>query len=534
MRQNNKRSLSRILLSMLLLMLPLMASAQSSFITQEECKAENCIGDLDGKGGVLILSKISDLVIIANERNDAIVTAEGKREDGLYAYEVVVPTTPTKEVKLEVSKRGDIDRTSFTVTLKPDFFYAYTIDEVNKPIRMVNQTQATDLITDEDLCEVEITSSISDLQIDCPAGLLAQVSKKTKKDDASITITNIIFPVRTLQNLKKAIERNQHTLDSINNIITEQLNQKTMSDAEIDALITKQEQISDDLSEAQAQFADLAHIDLFAEGTNRLSIDISEAGPRKKFCWGVLLREVRVPVTEFDAKIQEAARLYGLRDYKGARANFVAALDMPDVREDLVPTIQKNIADCDSVAFYHNLTGKALSIFKNAKNQQEMIDYGYAAMEFLFICNRYNPCSFYESRIKKIEETIENAPLEIRFTIVERFADYAGMVERDPMANVEIWGDNSISPIKVKNYSESSFKKMTADEPWRFKLIGTTDDNGVADLKLNRKDMPKAFVVYARGNKKADFKYMTLKEFMSKSTVSYVKRQLRLGLVVKR
>ena len=86
----------------------------------------------------------------------------------------------------------------------------------------------------------------------------------------------------------------------------------------------------------------------------------------------------------------------------------------------------------------------------------------------------------------------------------------------------------------MKNYSESSFKKMTADEPWRFKLIGTTDDNGVADLKLNRKDMPKAFVVYARGNKKADFKYMTLKEFMSKSTGSYVKRQLRLGLVVKR
>ena len=46
--------------------------------------------------------------------------------------------------------------------------------------------------------------------------------------------------------------------------------------------------------------------------------------------------------------------------------------------------------------------------------------------------------------------------------------------------------------------------------------------------------MPKAFVVYARGNKKADFKYMTLKEFMSKSTGSYIKRQLRLGLVVKR
>ena len=307
-----------------------------------------------------------------------------------------------------------------------------------------------------------------------------------------------------------------------------------MSDEEIEDLIAKQEQFSDDLSEAQTQFSDLTHIDLFAEGTNRLSIDISEAGPRKKFCWGVLLREVRIPVTEFDAKIQEAARLYGLRDYKGARANFLAALDMPDVREDLVPTIQQNIADCDSAAFYHNLTGKALSVFKNAKNQQEMIDYGNAAMEFLFICNRYNPCSFYESRIKKIEETIENAPLEIRFTIVERFADYAGMVERDAMPDVEIWGDNSISPIKVKDYSESSFKKMTAAEPWRFKLLGTTDDNGVADMKLSRKDMPKAFIVYARGNRKADFKYMTLKEFMSKSTGSYVKRQLRLGLLIKR
>ena len=229
-----------MLLSMLLLMLPLMASAQSSFIMQEECKEENCIGDLDGNGGVLILSKISDLVIIANERNDAIVSTEGKRDDGLYVYEVVVPTTPAKEVKLEVSKRGDIDRTSFTVALKPDFFYAYTIDEVNKPIRMVNQTQATDLITDEDLCEVEITSSISDLQIECPAGLLAQTSKKSKKDDASITITNIIFPVRPLQDLKSSIARFQQTLDSIDGIITEQLNRKTMGDGEIDALIARQ------------------------------------------------------------------------------------------------------------------------------------------------------------------------------------------------------------------------------------------------------------------------------------------------------
>ena len=117
-----------MLLPLLLLMLPLTARAQSSFITQEECKAENCIGDLDGRGGVLILSEISDLVIIANERNDAIVSAKGKRDDGLYVYEVVVPTTPAQEVQLEVSKRGDIDRTSFTVALRPDFFYAYTID----------------------------------------------------------------------------------------------------------------------------------------------------------------------------------------------------------------------------------------------------------------------------------------------------------------------------------------------------------------------------------------------------------------------
>lgn len=529
-----RNSFLKILIPFLILIFPSALNAQSSFISQVETKAENCIADLGGKGGVLILSKISDLVVLVDERQDVEVRSEGKRPDGLYAYVVVVPTTPTKEVKLEISKRGDIDRISFVVTLKADFLKAYTIEEVGKPIRMVNQTQATDLITDEDLCEIEISSSVSDLQIECPPQLLAQISSKPKKDDPSITITTIVFPVKTLVNIRRKTENLQHQLDSVNSIISEQLENRTLSESEVDDLIDKQENLTVELNENLNLFNEINSISLFAEDTNRLSIDISEAGPRKKFCWGVLLREVRIPVTEFDAKVQEAGRLYALRDYKGARSNFLAALSMPDVRPELIPTIQKNIADCDSVAFYHNLTGKALSVYKNAKTQEEMVDYGNAAMEFLYICNSYNPCDFYESRIRKIEQSIEDAPLEVRFTIVERFADYAGMIERSPMAGVEIHACNTTTPFNVSDYSERSFRRLAEKEPWRFKLIATTDAEGVVNVKFNRKDLPKAFVFFARGNKKASFKFMTLKEFMNQSTGSYVKRQLRLGLLVKR
>lgn len=116
-----------------------------------------------------------------------------------------------------------------------------------------------------------------------------------------------------------------------------------------------------------------------------------------------------------------------------------------------------------------------------------------------------------------IEQSIEEAPLEIRFTIVERFADYEGMVERNPMAGVEIHADNSTTPLNISDYSERSFKKITEKEPWRFNIVGTTDSEGVANVKFNRKNLPKGFIFYDRGNKKASFKYMTLREFMSPS-----------------
>lgn len=102
------------------------------------------------------------------------------------------------------------------------------------------------------------------------------------------------------------------------------------------------------------------------------------------------------------------------------------------------------------------------------------------------------------------------------------------------MAGVEIHADNSTTPLNISDYSERSFRKITEKEPWRFNIVGTTDSEGVANVKFNRKNLPKGFIFYDRGNKKASFKYMTLREFMSQSTGSYNKRQLRLGLLIKR
>lgn len=528
------KNIYRLLLLPLFMLLPALLHGQNSFISQEECREESGIADLNGCCGVLLLSKISNLVATVNEHPEAVVTNRGRRPDGLYAYEVVMTRGRAAEAKVEVSKRGDIDRSSFVAPLRADYFHAYTVDEVQKPIRMVNQTQATDVITDQELAEVEISSSVSDLQIECPKELKAQISSRVKDNDASITVTSIVFPVRALLDVKERMDSLQHKVDSLNALVNQQLMTPTMSETEVKTLVENQEKFAGMSEEAAALWAEITHIDLFAEGTNRLSIDISEARPRSKFCWGVLLREVQVPVTEFDAKVQEAGRLFALRDYDGARRNFEAALTMPDATEELFPSIRSSIADCDSVGYYHKLTGNALVRFKGAKTQEEMVDYGSAALEFLYICNRYNPCEFYESRIQKIEQRIEDVPLEVIFTVVERTEDFCGIVEGAPMPYVEIWADSNLKPLKIFDYSDRSFKKIVKDNPARFERLGTTNELGVAELKLNRERMPQAFIFHAVDNKKASFKYLTLKEFMSQSTGSYVKRRSRQGILVRR
>lgn len=529
-----------IVLNMMMIVAPLGMMAQSSFMSYSENKEEGCIEDLDGAGGVRILSKRSDLVVTVNNAPSAKITPKGKRADGYYVYDVVVNRSDTKTPKIEINKRGDIDKIDFVVNTKADFFLAFVVNEVEKPIRCEDQTKANDVITNAKLAELEINSPIEDLQIDCPKELGATITSSKKSTDKSITITTITFPVEQIVSTKKRLSTLQAELNAIDERIKQEFEKPKMTDKQRDELSVSRDEKYAELEKTEEFFARITHIDLFAKGTNRLTIDISEAAPRKKFCWGVLLRTVVVKehVTDFNAKFSEGARLFSLREYDNARRNFIAAKNAKDAPGDLLPSVMRNIADCDTCILYDRLSRGALTRMKEMRqagsgNQKEVVRYASAASEFLSVLNKYNPCDFYTERIEKLDKMVEEMPLDVKFTITQWVQSVAGYAEGGRLARVEIWADSGKKMPSYKEFqTDKKFKQMIGNDA-RYKLLGESNNQGEIEVHLNRKALPNGlfFRPVGYGNRIA-IKYMDVKEIMRQSEGDYMKRQFRLKMYV--
>lgn len=525
--------MKRILSLLALFVFTLTIHAQDDFISSSPDNDEDCIATLSGKGGVLLLSELNDLVITINNAKSPTVTPKGKRPDGLYAYEIVIDLKDNKTPKIEVNRRGEIYKTDFVVSLKPDFMKAYTIGYVKNPIRMENQTKGNDAILDQKLAEVEITSTIKDLQVTVPSRLNAKVTHEAKKTDQSIIITTIIIPLENINAMKATIEEARKEFMSIQQVI----NQKGSSAS--DAEWNKRDAMEEKLHQAEEEFRSSMHIDVFAPGTNREQIDLEPLGPRVKLCYGVLLLKQieKVYVTECSALMTEGARLYGLRQYDNARRNFVNALNAKDTPADIIPSINGNIQQCDTCLKYEQYAMGSLVKMKQMRqageaNQKDVVKYAAGATEFLNVLNKYNPCDFYAERINKLEKLIEEMPLDLKFTIAKWVNDYSGFYEDGTLGNVELWAYSGDGTPSIKDYkSDKKFLDMVDDDASHFKQLGESDSQGVIDIHLVRKDLPKGFFFRPVGyGDRVKIKYMDANEIMLQSEGEYSKRQIRLKM----
>lgn len=525
--------MKKILFILTLLLMGINIHAQSDFISSSAINEEDCIADLQGKGGILLLSDLGDLVITINNVKTPQITPKGKRKDGLYVYEIVIDPKENKTPKVEVNRRGEIYKTDFVVTLRPDIMRAYKIEYVKMPIRMEDQTQSNDAILDEKLAEVEISTAIKNLQVNVSPKLNAKISRETKKTDNTITITSIIIPWDIIKNAKEEIKKLEKEHQDIFSYIEKNAEKATNADFD------KELMLKNKLTEAENAYNAMMHIDVFADGTNREQIDLEPLRPRVKLCYGVLLLKQieKVYVTECSAMMTEGARLYGLRQYDGARRNFVNALNAKDTPSDLIPSINTNILQCDTCILYEKYAMGALIKMKQMRqageaNQKDVVKYASGALEFLNVLNKYNPCDFYADRIEKLEKLIEDMPLDLKFTIAKWVNDYSGFYEDGKLGNVEIWAYFGEEEPQVKMYqNDKKFLTMVNDNSNAFKQLGESDNEGVIEVHLVRKELPKGFFFRPVGySDRIKIKYMSGSEIMLQSEGEYNKRQIRLKM----
>ena len=115
----------------MMLLICSLAMAQSQYISYREYIDKDRKADLLGASGILIYSQQGDLIITLTNVKKPMIQKNGKGEDGLYEYEIIIEPDETRQPKLEITKRGGVDRQSFIAKIKPDFYKAYILSLIH-------------------------------------------------------------------------------------------------------------------------------------------------------------------------------------------------------------------------------------------------------------------------------------------------------------------------------------------------------------------------------------------------------------------
>lgn len=519
------KTMKLIIWILLTVLIILPVSAQSYISNNRDVNADR-IEDLDGNSGVLILSTHSDLVIsTTNTAHEVTIKPNGLNADGLYEYCIIINAADTRTPKIEISRRGSVYKTEIVQSVKPNFFIAYRMEEVSNPIRIDDQTKGNDAILDATATALEFTTTIKNLKVECSPKLQAKITTHVSKSDNNITITTVIIPIAILKNAEKAMKEVEQEFNSLDSLL---VNSNKTTEAEWERL----DKLADKKEQAYNLYAELTNVEIYGEKTNRLSIDISDMGPRIKKCYAVLPLVIETFVTECSFYMKQGGELFSQRKYKEARIAYLNALKVNDSEVNAKPLIYKSIAQCDTCMEYEGLAAGAIKKIELMKKsgtatQKEVARYASAATDFLQIANSYNPNEFYINLIKKMENLLAGMPLNIKFTIVE----WKTLQEGGYIPNVEIWTYNGSMPVSSAIFSsDRKFKKILDKQGVYYRQIGISDNQGIAEIELDRKNLPKGVLFRPSDNSKAKIEYINMPDLLRKSTGTYMKRQFRLKM----
>ena len=514
------------------LCLALPAMAQSDYISCHRDKSLDYIDENDNVCGLLIVSQQYDLVIeVVNAAEKVTIKPpRAVKSNGTYEYEVLISANDTKNPKVEINRRGSVYKTDFVANVKPGYFVGYRMEEVANPIRMDDQTTASDAILDEKKAELEFTTSLDNLQIECAPQIVLEKKTSRKEGDQNLHITSIIIPIEVLKQAEEAITNAQTAFDAQDKYLKESDNPK---DEEWDKL----DELEKVLNAAQENYNKLVTVYVYCDNSNKITLDIADLGPRSKKCYVVLplIIEKEIYKTDCSLHMSEGGKLFDIRKFKEAKVAFENAYNAKDATAGIKSTIRTSIALCDSCIRYESLAAKALKKINQLKEsssgtQEVVADYTSAAIDFLQILNSYKPDEFYSSRIVKLENLLENMPLCIDFTVVE----WKTLHEGNALRNVEIWAYYGNDAKTSSSFStDKRFRKAKSKEAHKYTQIGVTDAAGKAKIELNRNKLPNGIIFRPVNNDDVKIHYMNMNELMKRSNGSYMKRQFRLKMYTK-
>ena len=507
------------------------------YVTGSRSIAEDRIDDLDGACGILLVSSHDDLVISspqAEGENEHLmqVKADGQREDGLYEYRVIFDASVSRNPKLEVHRAGDVYDTEIVAVIKPDFLIAYRVEAVSQPIRMDDVTDANDLLKDETAAELEITTNIPGLQLVYAPELQAKLTTRVSPADRNVTVTSLVVPLASIIVARKQMEQAQTAYDAW----MKQLEQNPQLAGE-DKNWEKLDTLEVRRDAASVYYAELTYVEIFAENSNRLALDISDLLPRVKKAYAVLPLKIteKVFTTQSAALMDEAARLFAQRKYQEAKTVYIQAQQCADLSPKMKTTLESALAQCDSCIVYDQLSGQALKEVLRMKregnaSQQELAKWASATIEYIQMLTNMDPSVFYSKRIEVMEKLLAEQPLYMKFTIVE----WKTLREGNPMPGVEVWAYYGKGRLSLSSYgSERKFHKQIERNIQEYEQLGISDVNGMVEFDFDRTKLPQGIFFCPPNGSKSKICYRSMEDLRRQSSGDFMKRQVRLKMFTK-
>ena len=526
--------MKRILWMIFLCLLALPTWAQLGTNELNRSPEDDCFEDLGGNRGVLILSKHKDLVIVVvNKAFPATVDLRGKDSDGNYRYYVIIDVRDTKQPKLEVSRMGNPYRAPLLASLNAtDYLQAYRLEEVANPIRYDDQTMVNDVYKSETEAALEFTSTLKSLQVKCPSDLGARITMKESPEDASLLKVSVVIPVAKLDEVRDQLDKLQKRQAELDKIMDSgQLAENAPEWDEIERVDRK-------LEETQMYLANLSNVTIYGDGTNLLSIYIGDLKPRilRRYVVLPIVMETEVFTSQCCALMDEGSRLFGMRKYKQARAAYDKALQTGEsVVSDLRPNIRAAISLCDSCAYYDNLTARCFQQIAKMKKeghatQAEVAEYASYAIEYIEQLRRFNPDDYYLKRIELMKGLLMSMDLQVKFTFVE----WKTFSEGNPIPSVEVWIYRGFTPLSSNSFSsDKRFRRLLKKEEMNFQQVGQSGENGIAEIELNRTNLPTGILFRPKEDSPQKIVYMSFEDLMRQARGTYMKKQFRVKMYTK-
>ncbi len=225
-----------------------------------------------------------------------------------------------------------------------------------------------------------------------------------------------------------------------------------------------------------------------------------------------------------------------MRKYKQARAAYDKALETGEsVVADLRPNIQGAISLCDSCAYYDDLTARCFQQIAKMKKeghatQAEVAEYASYAIEYIEQLRRFNPDDYYLKRIELMKGLLMSMDLQVKFTFVE----WKTFSEGNPIPGVEVWIYRGFTPLSSNSFSsDKRFRRLLKREGMNFQQVGQSGENGIAEIELDRTNLPTGILFRPKEDSPQKIVYMSFEDLMRQARGTYMKKQFRVKMYTK-